>query len=43
VWLVDAVTGGGEPGSIARLAHEDVLAVPSGTPPLTPQPARGLR
>jgi hydrogenase maturation protease len=28
VWLVDAVTGGGEPGSIARLAHEDVLAVP---------------
>ncbi len=28
VWLVDAVTGGGEPGSIIRLGHEEVLAVP---------------
>jgi hydrogenase maturation protease len=28
VWLVDAVTGSGEPGSVTRLGHEDVLAVP---------------
>lgn len=28
VWLVDAVAGGGEPGSIVRLGHEQVLAVP---------------
>ena len=28
VWLVDAVTGGGEPGSIVRLGHDEVLAVP---------------
>jgi hydrogenase maturation protease len=28
VWLVDAVTGGGEPGSIVRLGHDGVLAVP---------------
>ena len=28
VWLVDAVAGGGEPGSIVRLAHEEVLSVP---------------
>jgi hydrogenase maturation protease len=28
VWLVDAVAGGGEPGSIIRLGHEEVLAVP---------------
>jgi hydrogenase maturation protease len=28
VWLVDAVVGGGEPGSIIRLGHEEVLAVP---------------
>ena len=28
VWLVDAVTGGGEPGAIVRLAHGDVLSVP---------------
>jgi hydrogenase maturation protease len=28
VWLVDAVTGGGEPGSIVRLEHDEVLAVP---------------
>jgi hydrogenase maturation protease len=28
VWLVDAVTGGGEPGSIVRLGHDEVFAVP---------------
>ena len=28
VWLVDAVAGGGEPGSIIRLGHDEVLAVP---------------
>jgi len=28
VWLVDAVVGGGEPGSIIRLGHDEVLAVP---------------
>jgi hydrogenase maturation protease len=28
VWLVDAVTGGGEPGAVVRLGHEEVLAVP---------------
>jgi hydrogenase maturation protease len=28
VWLVDAVAGGGAPGSIVRLGHEQVLAVP---------------
>ena len=28
VWLVDAVTVGGGPGSIVRLGHDEVLAVP---------------
>jgi hydrogenase maturation protease len=28
VWLVDAIASGGQPGSIIRLGHEDVLAVP---------------
>ena len=28
VWLVDAVASGGEPGSIIRLGHEEVLAIP---------------
>ena len=28
VWLVDAVTGGAAPGSIIRLSHDQVLAVP---------------
>ena len=28
VWLVDAVASGGEPGSVIRLGHEEVLAVP---------------
>jgi hydrogenase maturation protease len=28
VWLVDAVAGDGEPGSIIRLSHEEVLSVP---------------
>jgi hydrogenase maturation protease len=28
VWLVDAVRAGGRPGSVYRLAHDDVLTVP---------------
>jgi hydrogenase maturation protease len=28
IWLVDAVTGGGEPGDVIRLDHDQVLAVP---------------
>jgi hydrogenase maturation protease len=28
VWLVDAVAGGGGPGSIIRLGHEEVLVLP---------------
>jgi hydrogenase maturation protease len=28
VWIVDAVTGGGEPGEVVRLGHAEVLAVP---------------
>jgi len=28
IWLVDAVTAGGEPGSIIRLGHDEVLALP---------------
>jgi hydrogenase maturation protease len=28
VWLVDALLGGGEPGSLRRLGHEELLALP---------------
>jgi len=28
IWLVDAIAGGSAPGSIVRLAHDEVLAIP---------------
>jgi hydrogenase maturation protease len=28
IWLVDALLGGGEPGSLRRLGHEELLALP---------------
>jgi hydrogenase maturation protease len=30
VWLVDAIFRGAEPGTIHRLAHEEVLSIPQG-------------